>query len=199
MQYLIKIESLSAPRWRLIALDGSSTLAAAAELMAQAFGYGPGARSFTLLPHQQATDLLADGRRTLHEAPAPQEAPTELGRKLNAGESGLAKSAQASAPFDSLNLEQGMQCLYAAQEDGFKHRLTVMKKEEHLFCLMPSCLVGLGLVPPEIAHDEEALRSYAERSEAESLDLRECTKRMRAFAESGGQQGSLLSVPFASA
>ncbi len=169
MHYLLKIESLSAPLWRLIAVDGSCNLAQCAQLAALAFGYAEGSRSFA----------LADKR------------------KLPAGQSGQADSAQASAPFDSLHLSEGDELQFFPYARGFAHRVQVMRCEEYLYCLMPSCLVGAGLVPPELAADEAALTAYVDSEDAQSLDLRECTKRMRAFNDQRSGKPDLLSVSFA--
>ncbi|MBU3826917.1 MAG: hypothetical protein IAA31_05450 [Candidatus Anaerobiospirillum merdipullorum] len=171
MQYLFKVSSHSAPRWRLVALDGAYTLAEAGELIAAAFAYVPGPRSFV---HQ--------------------------GKHYAAGNSGKEDSVQAQMPLDGLHLQAGDSLTFQSGAQGFFHQVEVMRAEEHLYCLMPSCLVGAGLVPEDIAGDEAALAAYADTDEAESLDLRECTKRMRNYMMNKRHQGSTpaLQVPFAS-
>lgn len=154
MQYLVKVELQGAPLWRLIALDGSCTLAQAAELFAIAFGYVKGERSFK-----------------------------KEGQVYSAGSGGKAQSAQDLAHFDSLGLKEGESFEYCAYKEGFVHRAHVMRCEEHLYCLMPSCLVGSGLVPEHLAADEAGLAAYLDAEEAQSLDLRQCNQRIRAFAQ----------------
>lgn len=167
MQYLLRIRHEGTQDlWRLIAVDGETSIAEVAELMAQAFGYGQGRRSF-VLPSGETLDCGADGRAT---------------------------AAAALPGFDSLQLEAdstfGFKAVPAAlaQESAgaadsgagaFVHQVQVMKKDEHLYCLMPSCLVGAGLIPEQLRDDAAAVIDYVQSEEAESLDLRECTKRMR--------------------
>ncbi len=172
MQYLFKVSSTTAPRWRLVALDGTYTLAEAAELIVQAFGYVKGSCTF-VLPNKQC---------------------------LNAGCGGQEDCAQAAAKLDSLKLAQGDSLDFAAAAQGFYHHIEVLRAQEHLYCLMPSCLVGAGLVPADIAGDEAALTRYAAADEAQSLDLRDCTKRMRAYLSAKRHAPApALTVPFAPA
>ncbi len=56
-----------------------------------------------------------------------------------------------------------------------------MKKEDHLFCLMPSCLVGSGLLPKDTTLNSETINNYLDSDDMQSLDLREVTNRLRAF------------------
>lgn len=168
MQYLLKVELESAPAWRLVALDGTYTLSQAAELIAIAFGYGPGQRSFT----------------------------TAAGR-LDAGLTGSAQKPTELKSFDELGLGEGAEFAYSPCSAGFAHKVRVMRCEEHLYCLMPSCLVGSGLIPSELAADEAGLAQYLDSEEAQSLDLRECNYRIREFAKTLSIKPQ-LSVPFAS-
>lgn len=154
MQYLVKVELQSAPLWRLIALDGGYSLAQAGQLIATAFGYAAGERSF------------------------------KKGEAVySAGSGGEAQSAQDLTRFDSLDLKEGDCFEFCAYKEGFVHKAVVMRCEEHLYCLMPSCLVGSGLVPEEFAKDEAGLAAYLDAEEAQSLDLRECNHRIRAFSQ----------------
>ncbi len=154
MQYLLKINLQSAAVWRLVALDGSCSLAQSAEIIARAFAYAPGERFF--------------------EAGGVQ---------YRAGQNGTAAVPAELQPFDSLQLQEGMSFGFRPYAAGFVHQGQVMRCEEHLYCLMPSCLVGSGLVPPELAADEEGLARYLEADEAQSLDLRTCNQSIRAYAE----------------
>lgn len=154
MQYLLKINLQSAAIWRLVALDGSCSLAQCAEIIARAFAYAPGERSFNL-----------------GAVPYP------------AGKNGIAAAPAELQPFDTLSLQEGMAFEYRPYASGFVHQGVVMRCEEHLYCLMPSCLVGAGLVPPALAADEAALARYQDAEEAQSLDLRACNRSIRAYAE----------------
>lgn len=61
------------------------------------------------------------------------------------------------------------------------HTVRVMKKDEHLFCLMPSCLVGSGLLPCKDNLTSLKINNYLDSDEAKSLDLRDVTNRLRAY------------------
>ena len=56
-----------------------------------------------------------------------------------------------------------------------------MKKEDHLYCLMPSCLVGSLVVPKEPNLTAQTINQYADSDEIISLDLRAVTNRLRAY------------------
>ena len=64
---------------------------------------------------------------------------------------------------------------------NLKHIVHVMKKEEHLFCLMPSCLVGSGLMPKNHDLTADEINAFYDSEEIQSLDLREVTNRLRAY------------------
>ena len=60
------------------------------------------------------------------------------------------------------------------------HSIEVMKVEDHLYCLMPSCLVGVGLLPKgELSAG--AIADYYDSEDNPGLDLKEVTNRLRAY------------------
>ena len=99
-----------------------------------------------------------------------------------AGNGGDVEDIKELSLFDELHLEQGQSCIYRHNiNNDLIHIVEVMKKEDHLFCLMPSTLVGSGLLPKDLPFDLEHINSHFDKDDIDSLDLRECTKRMRAL------------------
>ncbi len=152
MQYLIKLSLENTPAWRLVALDGGADLAFAAELMAKAFPYPEGARFFE-----------------------------KGGQTFAAGVSGQSAELAALKPFDSLELKAGDIFYFTAQTPApLRHKAEVMKCEERLWCLIPSCLVGAGQIPKGALSPEAVAAAY-EAEETPTLDIKEITNRMRAY------------------
>ena len=153
MQYLLKISIESTNCWRLIAVDGQADLAHVAELIALAFDYEASKQSF----------IVKDKIITCGKGGEPLET-----RELNA--------------FDSLNLSLNEEFYFQHESNKLlKHKVLVMKKEDHLYCLMPSCLVGSLVVPKEPNLTAQTINQYADSDEIISLDLRAVTNRLRAY------------------
>lgn len=177
MQYLIRLSLDNTPLWRLVALEGKADLSHSAKLMALSFNY-PKA-NFSLQKQDTEIELGEDG----------------------------ALCPQGSVSLDSLNLQTQDSFLFKvtlASQDGEEIKLThtcqVLKAEEKLYCLIPSTLVGAH----KLADDGRKLNiqninAFLDESETlDSLNLKECTDRMRAFGSVRAKlQGADLKVaPF---
>ena len=153
MQYLLKITIKDTNCWRLIAVDGSADIAHVAQLIALAFDYEEGEQSFTVND-----------------------------KNISAGNGGRAIKTEELNTFDYLNLDTDDEFIYQHEKlADLKHIVRIMKKEDHLFCLMPSCLVGSGLLPKDTTLNSETINNYLDSDDMQSLDLREVTNRLRAF------------------
>ncbi|HAR80635.1 MAG TPA: hypothetical protein DCR21_07360 [Succinivibrionaceae bacterium] len=152
MQYLLKVTLKDAELWRLLAVDGRADLAFLGELMALAFGYPKGERSF------------------------------EYGGKLyKAGISGQLQSKAEVLTFDSLNIEAEEEfTYYVGAGETLPHKVSVMKKVDKLDCLMPSCLFGSGSLP-EGDLTLKSIKEHLDSIEENRLDMREATTRMRTY------------------
>ncbi len=172
MQYLLKITIEDTRVWRLIAVDGQADLAHMAGLMALAFDYEKGECSFEV-----------------------------FGKTLSAGSGGRALTLEETHPFDSLGLCDKEEFIFkSAVHPALLHRVLIMKKVEHLDCVMPSCLVGAGLLPDKAPLLAQDISDYYDSEDAKSLDLREVTQRLRAFgsvrASSSDNLTKVASIPF---
>ncbi len=153
MQYLLKITIENTSVWRLISLDGGADISHCSRLMATAFGYSESAYSFEI-----------------------------KGRMVSAGSFGSPSNVDELRPFDALELEVGD--VFSFKLDKYEklcHKVEVMKKEEKLFCLIPSCLVGAGALPSEAPYTPEAVQAYYDTDEALTVDLKSITNEMRAL------------------
>lgn len=153
MQYLLKITVKDTHCWRLIAVDGIADLAFMGKLMALAFDY----------PDDKMS-LIIDGK------------------ELDIGCGGEASKVEQLNTFDSLNLdvEDTFEFKHSAY-DLLTHSVTIMKKEEKLFCLMPSCLIGSLKVPKESNVSPLTIEQYYNSDKIESLDLKAVTNNLRAY------------------
>lgn len=153
MQYLFKISIDNTEAWRLIAIDGLADLAHVAKLIALSFDYADGKMLFNV-----------------------------RGKDYNAGVAGNTDSVEALTKFDALGVETEEEFLFKTDSNPLlTHTVRVMKKDEHLFCLMPSCLVGSGLLPFKENLTSLKINNYLDSDEAKSLDLRDVTNRLRAY------------------
>lgn len=153
MQYLLKISIENTQAWRLIAVDGEADCAHVAHLITLAFDY------------QEGTESLIVSKQ-----------------KLECGVAGEPQGLKALETFDSLKLDMDDDFEFAISSNpNLKHIVHVMKKEEHLFCLMPSCLVGSGLMPKNHDLTADEINAFYDSEEIQSLDLREVTNRLRAY------------------
>lgn len=164
MQYLLKITLQNTELWRLIAVDGIADRAFVAQLIALAFGYRNKYRAFVV-----------------------------GGREYSAGYGGEIKSGQEMASFDDFHLKQDGEFIYRHDTSSDElHDVRILKAEEKLHCLMPSCLVGAGYVPPDLEIGHESVNKYLDRDDCPSLNLREVTQRMRTFGLRRGDAHSAL-------
>ena len=153
MQYLLKITIEDTRVWCLIAVDGEADLAHMAALMALAFDYEKGSCFFGL-----------------------------DGRQISAGMGGKALALEETHPFDTLDCNEQDEFIFiTAVHPQLVHRVLVMKKTEHLDCVVPSCLVGAGLLLDKAPLTVREINDYYDSENAKSLDLREVTQRLRAF------------------
>ena len=153
MQYLLKVSLPGTMLWRLLAIDGVADRAFAAQLIALGFGYPDAPRAFIV-----------------------------AGRTLPAGCAGQAQSTEELRPFDELQLTQG--ALFGYQHDRASptvHEVSILKAAGHLYCLMPSCLVGSGHVAEGMEITADTVNAYLDRDDCPSLNLREVTLRMRMY------------------
>lgn len=152
MHYLLKITLKDTKLWRLIAIDGSESRSYIAQLMALAFDYKDDSRAFVVNENTYSAGFAGNGKN-LHDLKS----------------------------FDELNLNEGDNFTYICGDNGLIHDVNVMRKDEKLFCLIPSCLVGAGLYEQNLGYDPEIINTYLESDEAISLNLKEVTRRMRVF------------------
>lgn len=153
MQYLLKVALPGTTLWRLLAIDGIADRAFAAQLIALGFGYPDAPRAFII-----------------------------AGRTVPAGCAGTAQDTEELTPFDDLHLEQG--ALFGYQHDRASstvHEVSILKAADHLYCLMPSCLVGSGHVAEGMEISPAAVNAYLDSDDCPSLNLREVTLRMRLY------------------
>ncbi len=154
MQYLLKITLKNTPMWRLIAVDGTTDIAHVAHLMNLAFGY-----------ENECSQALK-----------------VKGELFSAGSMGKATNLNDLKLFDSLNLHKDDEFIFIHDiSSNLEHHVLVMKDSEHLWCLMPSCLVGQGALLKNKPLSYEAVCEYLDADDTPSLDLREVTNRMRAY------------------
>ena len=153
MQYLLKVSLKDTPVWRLVAIDGIADRSFVAQLIALSFGYNKASRSF----------IIGD-------------------TTYPSGFNGDAQDVKELSLFDELNVDLGQKFWFKHDtQSDLIHKVEVMKKEDHLFCLMPSTLVGSGLIPQDLPFNLKSINNYFDKEDVPSLDLRECTKRMREF------------------
>mgnify|MGYP007036985130 CR=1 FL=1 len=153
MQYLFKISIDNTEAWRLIAVDGLADLSHVAELISLSFDYADGKMLFNV-----------------------------KGKDYNAGNGGKTDCVEALTQFDSLGVQSEEEFLFKTESNPLlTHTVRVMKKDDHLFCLMPSCLVGSGLLPSKDNLTSLKINSYLDSEDALSLDLRDVTNRLRAY------------------
>lgn len=153
MQYLLKVSLNNTSAWRLVAIDGNADISHIAALISVAFDY------------KQANCTFIINNKT-----------------LDCGFGGEATSLDSMRTLDSFDLREGASFTFIHNlKEEFMHDVNIMKVCEKLSCFMPSCLVGSGLIAE--GHDEtlEAINTYIDSDEAQSLDLRLCTQRMRAL------------------
>ncbi|MGN1281650.1 MAG: hypothetical protein ACI4UM_07075 [Succinivibrio sp.] len=151
MQYLLKISISGTQVWRLIAIDGRADIAHVARLMSLAFGYAPSGCSFTV---NQKTVSAGDGGQITH--------------------------IEQSVAFDSLNLKIGDDFIFkCVQNSSLEHKVHIMKAEERLYCLIPSCLVGSGQLPKGDNLDIKSINDYSDSEEERTLNLKSVTNSMR--------------------
>ena len=153
MQYLLKITIDNTSVSRLISLDGKADRAVAGNLIVKAFDFVDGNCAFTF-----------------------------DGKTFSGGRSGSALSTEDLNSFDEFNFKEGDTFNFTVSSNE-KLTLTcvVMKAEERLFCLIPSCLVGSASLPFKEDLTVEAINKYFDSEDLVSLDLREVTARLRAL------------------
>ena len=151
MQYLLKVSLEKSPIWRLVAIDGMADRAFVGDLIALSFDYPVSLRKFVV-----NGEVISAGSKISD--------PKDL------------------LSFDSLELKEQDKFSFICHFDEIlEHRVDVLKCEEHLFCVMPSTLVGVGLINPDNALTLKNIVEYADKDDTPSLNLRDCTTRMRAY------------------
>ncbi|HIV15680.1 MAG TPA: hypothetical protein IAB18_07215 [Candidatus Avisuccinivibrio pullicola] len=175
MQYLWRVGLEGSEVWRLIALDGKSDVARAAFLTALSFGYTEGRYAFIL-----------------------------NGQRVEAGERDRVEQLSQSAALDTLNLKSE-DCfdfeLTLPSGAVLRHGVRVLKAEEKLYCLIPSTLVGAHkIVDDGREQNLENINAYIEESSLDNtLNLRECTDRMRLVGSERRDLQDVFSLPVAHA
>lgn len=153
MQYLLKVSIENTPLWRLIAIDGQADISHVAKLIGLAFDYKKAQYCFNI-----------------------------NNRKFSAGKDGQTSSLEELKTFDSLELTAGDVFSFTNENySTLSHRVEVMKSEEKLYCLIPSCLVGAGLLPPEDNLTSDSISAYYDKDDCPSLNLKEVTNRLREY------------------
>ena len=153
MQYLLKVSIENTPLWRLVAIDGKADICHVAKLIALAFDYKKSQYCFII-----------------------------NNQKFSAGIDGETTSLEELKSFDSLALETGSVFSFVNETIGsLRHRVEVMKAEEKLYCLIPSCLVGAGMLPPEDNLTAASISAYYDMEDCPSLNLKDVTNRLREY------------------
>ncbi len=170
MQYLLKLTLRQTPVWRLIALDGIYDLCLCGKLIALSFGYLGGRFEFK-----------------------------NQDKVFKAGSDGKSQSLADQSHLDSLGMllgEQGWE-FKAVLDDKFElvHDIEIMRCEEHLYCLMPSTLVGAEPVAPQGEQSLKAILEYLDAHDTQGLNLKECTMRMRSFFMGYRQDEGAFAIP----
>lgn len=151
MQYLLKVSLNNTSVWRLVAVDGSADRAFIGDLIALSFDYPVCKRHFV------------------------------IGGSIYTAGSQIKDSSELIG-FDSFNLQSGDKFEFVCElDETLAHTVEVMKCEEKLYCVMPSTLVGAGLLPENGPYNYSTIENFVEGDETPSLDLRLCTTRMRAL------------------
>lgn len=154
MQHLMKLTLAGAPVWRLVALDGKADLSHAAALICAAFGYRGLDCAFK--SGDERVGALTQGQLP--------------GR--GAMETLDAYLSRTRGDF-SFIASDGVSVL--------SHFAKLMRSDEKLACLIPSCIVGSGAVPPEGPYDPGYISAYAQDDANLTLDIKSATNRMRAL------------------
>ncbi len=155
MQYLIKFSLKGTRVWRLVALEGRADLAHTAKLICEAFPWQGLKCAF-----------WADGKI------------------FGAGRGGDFAQGEQLLALDDL-LKNPPASLTLTCEDSLGGRAVLdavlLRSEEKLSCLVPSCIVGAGTVPEDGMLDPERIAAWADDDAHLTLDLKGATKRMRAW------------------
>lgn len=154
MQHLMKLTLAGAPVWRLIALDGKADLSHAATLICAAFGY-------------RGLDCIFKSGDERVGALTQGQMP---GR--GAMETVDAYLSRTKGDFSFLATD-GVSMLC--------HAVQLMRSDEKLSCLIPSCIVGSGAVPPHGPYDLGYISAFAQDDANLTLDIKAITSRMRAL------------------
>ncbi len=153
MQYLLKVSIENTPLWRLVAIDGKADISHVAKLIGLAFDYKKSQYCFNI-----------------------------DSRKISAGDDGQTSSLEELKTFDSLSLNAGDIFGFVNETQGsLNHKVEVMKAEDKLYCLIPSCLVGAGILPPEDNLTADSISAYYDKDDCPSLNLKEVTNRLREY------------------
>ncbi|SFS82760.1 hypothetical protein SAMN02910357_02070 [Succinivibrio dextrinosolvens] len=153
MQYLLKVSIENTPLWRLVAIEGKADISHVAKLIALAFDYKKSQYCFII-----------------------------NNQKFSAGIDGETSSLEELKSFDSLSLHTGDVFNFVNESFGsLSHKVEVMKAEEKLYCLIPSCLVGAGLLPSEDNLTAASITAYYDKDDCPSLNLKDVTNRLREY------------------
>lgn len=153
MQFLLKISLEKTSVWRLIALDGKADLAHGAALICAAFGYRKGKDSFVV---------------------ASKAFPAGCGGQIE-------NTLQLQSLDELLHSCESLTFMHDDEGNILKHKVVIMRKEEKLSCLIPSVIVGSGMVPQEGVLNVTTIQEFADRDENLSLNIKEATSNMRAL------------------
>lgn len=160
MQYLLKISITDTRVWRLVAIEGKADIAHIARLISLAFDYGPSVAYFIV-----------------------------NGNKICAGSGGEISNLDEARAFDTLNLKAGDEFIFKCSENSaLEHKVNIMKAEEHLYCLIPSCLIGSGRIPGEKNLDVKRINDFDSSEEEVTLDFKRVTNNLR---ECGSQRADM--------
>lgn len=146
---------------------------------------------FTLTGQQLWRLMALEGSAALSHCSALVSAafgyPSEDGRfELSCG------GYEAAVCLDDLSLSEHSCGRYLSRQTSLlEHEFLVMKAEEHLYCLMPSCLVGSGSLAGLGTFSPADIAAWLDRDELPSLDLKEVNTRVRRVqSRAQGTQGA---------
>lgn len=154
MQHLMKFTLAGAPVWRLVALDGRADLSHCATLLCAAFGY-------------RGLDCFFKSG----------------GERLSALEQGRIPARGAMETLDEYVSRTKGDFSFVATNgmSMLSHSVQMMRSDEKLSCLVPSCIVGSGAVPPSGPYDPGYISAFAQDDSNLTLNIKEITNRMRAL------------------
>lgn len=152
MQYLLKIQIQNTRAWRLLSVDGEYNLSKLMKIM--------------------SLSIQSDSSSGL----------IEYADRQFVIEHEVAVVGDEFLSFDSLDVQEQSIFTFSLKDfSDLSFLVTVLKKSEHLDCLMPSLIAGVGPFDSKNYTTFDALNDYLESDCELTLDCKEITKKIREF------------------